>query len=270
VRWTVSCDASRQNVTCNTFWNMLSATLCQFSRAACITGCSIVMLPILAATGFAEEPAADSAPVNSLRPGAIGIEFGVNSLFSGGFSGTLSGKWHMGSRTALRLGAGGSFHETQTDGNELLQDPFQTFNDITDEHEERRSYSAFAQIMQYFVVDRRIGFFVAPGPVYQWTSDSYTEHVYLQSGDAELLHFGSSGWAAGLDVDIGVEWFFHNRLSLGARYGVAGLYGEADHELISATSSSDPNHAGSDARSGHDKSLNIQTESTLLTLTGYF
>src|SRR5262249_41143329 len=102
-----------QNGTRNMFWNMLSVTLCQFGHRARIIGlaASLPALLFFAVRASAAESAADSASLNPLRPGAVGIEFGVNSVFGGGFGGTLSGKWHMGRSTAIRLGGEVDFRE---------------------------------------------------------------------------------------------------------------------------------------------------------------
>lgn len=268
VRSTAECESSCQNVTRSMFQNMSSVTLCQFGSR--LAGLIALFLMFVFSPMPATAAEADSTSENPLRPGAVGIEFGLNSVFGGGFSGTLSGKWHTGRTTALRVGGGASFRGSEGTGSETFQDQFQTIVSATDTHEEERSYSAFAELMKYLTIDRRIAFFAASGPVFQWNSDSFTQHAYLQTGEANLYHFGSSGWAAGLEISAGVEWFFHNRLSLGARYGISGLYGESNNDHIDANSGPSPSDNTSDVESTHQKNLNIQTESTLMTLTAYF
>jgi hypothetical protein len=241
-------------------------------RLACIFGCaaSVLMLLLLAAPVEAAEATGDSTSVNSLHAGAVGIEFGVNSVFGGGFGGTVSGKIHAGRSTAIRIGGGATFSETEGTGNSHFQDPFEQIAGTSDDHDETRSYSAFVQLMQYLMVHDRLAGFLSVGPIARWNSDSYTEHDFSTNGDAAHLRFDSSGWAAGLDLSVGFEWFFQHGLSLGARYGFSGLYGESNHTQDQGQSSADPNRTYSDHESGHDKTFQMQTNGTLLTLTAYF
>lgn len=111
--------------------------------------------------------------------------------------------------------------------------------------------------------------FLAGGPIYHWNSTHDTEHFVSDGGDV-VLQFDTSGWTTGLDLGIGFEWFFQNRLSMGARYGVAGLYGKSTIDRSETESGSIPAQDSIYQDSSHDKTFTFQTDETLVTLTAYF
>lgn len=261
-----------QSGTINSSWDELIVTPCQFSRIASISALIglLLTIPILSARRAAAEEAADSVSVNPLRAGAMAVEFGVNPAFNYGSGAALSGKWHTGRSTAIRVGGAVAFQENKGDGSESDQNQLQNIYVVTDNHFEDRSYSAFAQLVQYLWIQNRMSLYLATGPIYRWSSEHSTNHGFGTDGSASLLRDDSSSWGAGLDLSIGFEWFFHHRLSLGARYGVSGVYGESSFDRTYALSSPDPNETFTHQESNDGKSFTISTDTTLLTLTAYF
>jgi len=169
-----------------------------------------------------------------LRAGAWAAEFEIDPVLhyslSYTSSATLAVKHHSSPGRALRLGASIGFSETEEDGvREAEQfDPYLGFDSFAasiDGHSESHDYSLFLHLVRERTVRDRVALFLEVGPSVRYSESLYhREWIYLYSPSRSTSDTRDVSRAAALDLNLGFEWFFVRRLSLGARYGAFADY----------------------------------------------
>ncbi|HET9252733.1 MAG TPA: hypothetical protein VFP58_11525 [Candidatus Eisenbacteria bacterium] len=194
----------------------------------CVLVLLLILLPEAAAR--AQEEADPSR--HSLRSGAWALDFGVQPSFSG-FSGSagIAVKHHLSDRLGLRLGGTTVIEERESDGSR--RELFPGYPEV--EYDRRtdydvREYTAFLHLQPYVSVQERTAIYLYGGPIATWTRSSDSEWEILTNGSAIRYRREYEAWYAGLEVGAGFEWFWTRRVSLGAYYGISGMYGEFDRE----------------------------------------
>lgn len=214
---------------------------------------------------------ADEPMRNTLRPHARALEFEVAPRLGGlAGSATISGKYHLSARTAIRIGllfsasGGGSSSKDR-----LYQDTLLVTSSSSGDSD-AHTINVFAHAVRYAHPGARFGLFGFVGPTVrqEWSSQSGTAHDSRSTG-IFASHSEGRTWSVGSDLGAGLEWFFSRRFSLGARWGVAFLYSEP-HSVSRQVSSDgvNPPQVRIDETSGHGFAIN--STPAVIMLGGYF
>jgi hypothetical protein len=196
-------------------------------RLRCVFLVSLFLLPN--ATVRAAE---DSAPRHSLRSGVWALDFGVQPSF-GGFSGTagIAVKHHLSDRLAMRLGGTVAIEEREGEGSrrEVFPGyPVVVYDQTTDY--DLREYTAFLHLQPHVTVKDRTTIYLYGGPVAVWSQITEDSWEILTNGAENRYSRDYEAWYAGLELGAGFEWFWTQHVSLGAYYGLSGMYGEFERE----------------------------------------
>lgn len=234
--------------------------------------CSWLALLVLLAPSPARAADDIDEPMrNTIRPHARALEFEVEPRLSGlASSATISGKYHLSARTAIRIGllfaasGGGGSSEDR-----LYQDTL-LISSSSSGDSDARTINVFAHAVRYAGIGARFGLFGFAGPAVrrEWSSQSGTNHDSRSPG-ISMYHSEGRTWSIGSDLGAGLEWFFSRRFSLGARWGVAFMYSEP--HSVSRQESSDgvnPPEVRIHESSGHGFTIN--STPAVIMLGGYF
>jgi opacity protein-like surface antigen len=167
--------------------------------------------------------------------GKFALQFQISENFTlTNFQGaTLSGKYHLGKRSAIRLGLSLNFDDSDSDREITLSDSL-NYN----ENAENNSvgFTISSQYLNYLVRTDDIGFYLGAGPTIGF-ANSETE-FNLVSSDSTINNGSGSGdtFTIGLDAIVGVEWSFHKDMTLSAEYGMKFYYRHRTDKLDSTAS----------------------------------
>jgi len=213
------------------------------SRSFALALAAAVGWAALLAYGAVPRPAmAEESSESALKPGAWAAEFELDPEYRYAFgisSGViLSAKRHFSARSALRFGAGASFDESMADGETsyVHYSPYYIPNyrsaaGIGESHSESQSYTLFLHYLRYHPEHHAVAIFWEVGPSVRYVgSDHHEEVTFAGPAPTDPTEWDTSDRAlvrrvVALDLNLGFEWFFNRRLSLGARVGVWGGYG---------------------------------------------
>ncbi len=152
---------------------------------------------------------------NSLKKGSLSIQFGIMGDFSlGAFNNySLSFKWHLSRKIALRFGIGGSAS---------YNSGYNVFNgERGDYFDDGYNISAETVLLFYPKPDSKLNIFIGAGPLFNYGWGKYN------SPDVEYQDFSSgssNSIGGGLKALIGAEWFFTKYMSLFAEYEATATY----------------------------------------------
>ena len=212
-----------------------------------------------------------------LEPGVWALEFETQarlSSFSYG-GGTIAGKRHFSARSALEVGVSIYFNEREENATvtrtEYVGVNAYGFTDSdVDDNYENQSYSIFTHYVKYASLWRRFGVFWAAGPIVQW--DSYFSSYDFPHPDSVALNRSddTDTWGIGLDAVAGFEWFFSDRLSLGGRFGLTGIYRTGDRTSVDQYYDPASLYGYDHYETAEIEQVLIQTNPVVLVLSGYF
>jgi len=219
-----------------------------------ISSISLLVL-ILSSLSFTS---AQTSYLDSLD-GKFALQFQISDILTlSGFQGaTFSGKYHLGKRSAVRLGLTISLDDSNFD-DEYIQE------DMT-RNNENSNFNSFgftinSQYLYYLVAAPEIGFYLGGGPFVGFgTSEEETTN---EISDSTVYKFNKTGdnFSVGLDAIIGIEWSFDKSMSLSAEYGIMIYYRNSEENL-------------KDLRSTHNrtnKSFRITSEAVKFGISIYF
>lgn len=154
--------------------------------------------------------------------GKFALQFQITSNFSlTNFQGTIfSGKYHFSNRDAIRLGISLDFGDSnyETDSNYDTLYSSHSKRDV-----DRFGFSVYAQYIRYLQVTGDIAFFGGAGPFFHYSKDNETRNEYLDTLNTKR-ESKRNLYSGGLDLLLGVEWWFHEYMSLSAEYGLSAYY----------------------------------------------
>ncbi|HSQ59358.1 MAG TPA: hypothetical protein VLT84_02825 [Acidobacteriota bacterium] len=170
-----------------------------------------------------------AAPPNAAADTALGesmwsLEIGTD-LGAGSSDGSIAIRRHMGASSAWRFGIDLDFDKRDGDG--VLTDTGSPDEDV-ELFQENIFYAVSFQWMRFAAVRDNLTATFAIGPVLQ-----RRRQIYGESQDVGLPSFQSyevrqSSTEYGVDLGLGIEWFFTRRLSLGGQAGIRATTGTAD------------------------------------------
>lgn len=173
---------------------------------------------IFVTTGFSQS----TSYLDSLD-GKFALQFQINSYFKlSDFQGsTLSGKYHFSTRDAVRLGLSLSFSDS--DG-EFSTNEIDTINAITNTIDNSSfGITVNTQYIRYIKGTDDISFFAGGGPFISY-STSTSNGELRQKDPVEKYKRTDDSYSLGVDLLLGVEWWFHKYMSLSAEYGMKFMY----------------------------------------------
>ena len=164
--------------------------------------------------------------------GKFALQFQISENFTlTNFQGaTLSGKYHLGKRSAIRLGLSLNFDDSDSDREITLSD---TLNYHENAETNSVGFTISSQYLNYLVRTDDIGFYLGAGPTIgfgnsesEFKSVSFDSTINTGSGSADFFTIG-------LDAILGVEWSFHKDMTLSAEYGMKFYYTHRNEKLDS-------------------------------------
>ena len=160
---------------------------------------------------------------NSLKKGSLSLQFGIAANLSlQAFNDySISVKYHISPKSALRLGIGGDY--TATTGTV----EFDHLN--RDLIESSYSYSFDLSYLFYFNPASTVNVFLGGGPLISF-SFSNNKDPY---GNYEIDTYESNSWGIGPKFVVGGEWFFLKKLSLFAEYEAYYNFGKSKSKSTS-------------------------------------
>jgi len=160
--------------------------------------------------------------------GKFALQFQISdNLTLSSFQGaTISGKYHLGIRSAVRLGISVGLNDTGSDRKVMYSD---TLNFYEDAESNSISFYINSQYLNYLVRTDVIGFYLGTGPTVGF--ENYESDNNISINDSTIQKVTSSGesFTVGLDAIAGVEWSFNKDMSLSAEYGFKFAY---THESV--------------------------------------
>ncbi len=175
-------------------------------------------LLVFVSTGFSQ----GTSYLDSLD-GKFALQFQINENFRlSNFQGsTLSGKYHFSTRDAIRLGLSISFSDS--DG-EVSSNALDTINVITNTID-NSSYgiTVNTQYIRYIKGTDDISFFVGGGPFIVYSTSTSNREI-REKQPVEKYKSTRDSYTFGIDLLLGVEWWFHKYMSLSAEYGMKFMY----------------------------------------------
>ena len=238
-------------------------------RRAHVFPCRCVLMFLLLLPG-AVRAQEGSAPRHSLRSGAWALDFGLQPSFAG-FTGAagIAVKSHLSDRLAIRLGGTVAIDERESDGTrrEIYPGYPDVEYDQTSDYD-LREYTVFLHLQPHISVQDRTTIYLYGGPVAVWSRSTDDEWEVLTNGAHIRYSRDYDAWYAGLDLGAGFEWFWTQRVSLGAYYGVSGMYGEFDREELYRSSQYAP--PAEVYRTDSGRAFSVRTRGSFFKIAAYF
>jgi hypothetical protein len=173
---------------------------------------------IFVSTGFSQS----TSYLDSLD-GKFALQFQINRDFQlSDFQGsTLSGKYHFSARDAVRLGLMVEFGDSDMETSSNLLD---TIN-VNTSNIDNSSFGITlnTQYIRYIKATDDISFFAGGGPFISYSTTSSNGEL-MRKDPFEKYKRTNDSYSFGVDLLLGIEWWFHKYISLSAEYGMKFIY----------------------------------------------
>jgi len=173
---------------------------------------------IFISTGFSQS----TSCLDSLD-GKFALQFQINENFSlSDFQGTvISGKYHFSKRDAIRLGLEINFGNS--DSETIVNNLDTNIVDQSVEDTNNFGFTINSQYIHYIRGTDNISLFGGIGPYFRYYKSTRNRELVVDeienTIESEIENYG-----IGLDILVGVEWWFHKYMSLSAEYGLKFSY----------------------------------------------
>jgi len=171
-------------------------------------------------------------------------------------------------RSAIRFGVLVDWLDRQSDGRRLEEGsypPYRVSGTATNDYD-RRQYSVYTQFQRVLSLSGRTSIHLFSGPTVSWYHAEELDRLFLEDGTQRISEYDYDSWNAGLELGAGFEWFWTEKVSLGAHYGVIGQYGEYDRLETYHNTNTMATYEAED----HGKEFNVITRGSFLKLAAYF
>jgi hypothetical protein len=201
-----------------------------------------------------------------LGPGVWSVELGLDIDSSTDPAGAISLKRNMSEKAALRIGFGAQVVKADLEGD--IEDSSPVLSEDRTQVRLSDQYSLFLHYVRYGMLSDRLATQFSLGPVIQTTR--FTQRDNAGEGTAAFAEseFWQKEMAYGLEIGLGVEWFFNRRFSVGGQARLRGLVGDMDQVQISR-SGTGPTYAFNKTELSGDVTR-LETNASRIVLTGYF
>ena len=155
--------------------------------------------------------------------GKFALQFQINENFSlSNFQGSvLSGKYQFSKRDAIRLGLEFIFGDSES---ETVVNNLDT--NVVDQRVEDTNNLGFtinSQYIHYIRGTDDISLFCGIGPYFRYYKSTRNRELVVDE-IKNLIESENKNYGIGLDLLVGVEWWFHKYMSLSAEYGLKFSY----------------------------------------------
>jgi len=166
--------------------------------------------------------------------GKFALQFQISENFTlTNFQGaTLSGKYHLGKRSAIRLGLSLYFDDSNSDREINLSD---TLHYTENAQTNSIGFTISSQYLNYLVGTDDICFYLGAGPTIGFGNSE--SEFKSESSDSTISNGSGSSdsFTIGLDAIVGVEWSFHKDMTLSAEYVIKFYYNHRSEKSDSIT-----------------------------------
>lgn len=202
----------------------------------------------------------------AMGPGVWSVELGLDIDDSSDPAGAISLKRHLSEKTALRIGIGVDVSDQDLEGVNEDSSPVST-EDVTQSFSSNQ-YALFLHYVCYGMLSDRVATQFSFGPVIE--NSSFNQRQGSEAGTPGFFEseFSQKETAYGLEIGLGVEWFFNRRFSLGGQARLRGLLGDMDTVQIQR-SGTGPTYAYDKTELSGDVTR-LETSASRIVLTGYF
>lgn len=151
------------------------------------------------------------------------LQFQISQNFTlASFQGTtFSGKYNIGTRSALRIGLSVDMNDVKSEYTSNPVDTSAIFNGSSEQN--LLGITIRTQYLHYIPSEHNIAFFMGGGPFIGYTKGTMKSYENAYIPDFERK-FETETFNAGIDLLIGVEWMFAEYMSLSAEYGIMFAY----------------------------------------------
>jgi len=164
----------------------------------------IVIILIFAIQTTAEERNSTQKKVSALQAGSWSIELGYNNSldFTSFKGGNISAKYHFTANSALRFGVNVFFRFANY--NSIKLKPFYTGINSYKQKNDSIDIGIFTNYVYYIRAKNNINLFISSGTNFGIIYFNHSSKV--------------SGWYAGVNFSVGVEWFVAENFSIHGEY----------------------------------------------------
>ena len=155
--------------------------------------------------------------------GKFALQFQINRDFQlSDFQGsTLSGKYHFSARDAVRLGITLELSDAEF---EASSNQIDTINVSTSNFDNSSfGITINTQYIRYIKGTDDIAFFIGGGPFITYSTTTSNGEI-REEDPVEKYKRSDDFYSLGVDLLLGIEWWFHKYMSLSAEYGMKFMY----------------------------------------------
>jgi len=216
------------------------------------------------------------------KAGAWALEFEIDPTYSSGIgyvaSAAISVKRHSSERRAWRLGMAVTFSETEFDGESSQYRYSVYYNPLisneqgsTDSHNEDHVYRLFLHAVRHYPVREQVAVFLEVGPSLRYDEVRRSQQSLYPYGLGETYaaQYAETRRGATLDANVGFEWFFSKRLSLGGRYGAYAGYQWGTRSSGLEIVRTDGSYYSRSTERGRVRRVDVSTTRATILLTAY-
>ena len=173
---------------------------------------------IFVSTGFSQS----TSYLDSLD-GKFALQFQINENFTlANFHGSvLSGKYHFSKRDAIRLGLEINFGNS--DSETIVNNLDTNIVDKSIEDTNNFGFTINSQYIHYIRGTDNISLFGGIGPYFRYYKSTRNRELVVDEIE-NVMESENENYGIGLDLLVGVEWWFHKYMSLSAEYGLKFSY----------------------------------------------
>lgn len=221
---------------------------------------SVLLLALSLVFGSSRPAAAETALGTSTWSLEIGTDVG-----GGDSDGSFAIRKHSGSSSAFRFGVEFDMDKSEGDGTRTQTgqpdfDAAQTF--------EFTNTDISIQWMRFAPIRDNVTVTFAVGPVLDLQRGTQLSEQSIGTPSFQGNEFRSSSTMFGVDLNLGVEWFFTRRFSLGGRSGLRAVTGSGN-EVIIFRSGTGVTYSKTETAFDVDRT-DIRVGDARIHLTGYF
>jgi len=133
----------------------------------------------------------------------------------------LSGKYHFSKRNAIRLGLEINFGDS--DSETTVNNLDTNIVDHSTEDSKNFGFTINSQYIHYIRGTDNISFFGGVGPYFKYYKSTRNRKLVVDDTE-NIIESENEYYSIGLDLLVGVEWWFHKYMSLSAEYGLKFSY----------------------------------------------
>jgi hypothetical protein len=219
---------------------------------------------LVLALALASSPSWSAAAETALGTSTWSLEIGTD-LGAGGQDGSFAIRKHSGTSSAFRFGIEVDLDRSEGDG---VQTATGSPDEDVAQFFEFTNTALTIQWMRFAPIRDNVTATFAVGPVVEIQRGTQRSGESMGLPSFDEFEFRTSSTAFGLDLGLGVEWFFNRRFSLGGQSGLRFVTGSGDQVDIDRSGTAGTYSKTETALDVDVTELSVGT--ARIQLTGYF